>query len=239
MMISTWTIGTIGAGGLDFSAANVGTLTATSGAAMTISLIFIVPRVVGKLGMIRSIRTAACLLVPVMIITPFCNDVAKEYGKNWAVWVYIIVCVFFWQSFAQILMNSSIVLISNSVPGKKLAMVNGAGQAFGAASRSLVPLGVGPLLTWCLTNGLGFPFNQVFPFLINVVLLVIYFVISFLLPPTINQPFAVSHPGYVDPPEKPKKKRGYHSHHSEDDGEDEHDQEKDVKEQDENKHHSH
>ena len=242
MMISTWTIGTIGAGGLDFTAANVGTLTAASGVAMTISLIFFVPRIVSKLGMIGSIRTAALLLVPVMIVTPFCNDVAREYGKNWAVWLYIILCVFLWQSFAQLLMNSSIVLISNSVPAKKLAMVNGAGQAFGAAARSLVPLGVGPLLTWCLSNGLGFPFNQVFPFLIDVVLLIIYFCISFLLPKTINQPFAVSHPGYVDPPEKPKKKRGYHFHHSADD-EDEHEHgehETQKEEHDENsKDHSH
>ena len=206
MMVSTWTIASVTSGGLGFSPSNVGTLTAISGVAMTISLIFFVPRIVSRLNMIPSIRTAIAFLIPIMIVTPFSNEVARKEVR-WGVWLYIILCVFLWQSFAQLMMNCSIVLISNSVPSKKLAMVNGAGQAFGAAARSLCPIGIGPLVEWCLSNGKGYPLNQFFPFLVNVILLLIYLVITFLLPPGINYPFTISHPHYVDPPPKSKNKK--------------------------------
>ena len=206
MMISTWTIASVANGGLNFTPSNVGTLTAISGVAMTISLIFFVPRIVAKLGLVTSIRTAIAFLIPIMVITPFSNEVAL-LEVRWGVWLYIILCVFLWQSFAQLMMNCSIVLISNSVPSKKLAMVNGAGQAFGAGARALCPIGIGPLIEWCLSNGKGYPFNQLFPFLVNVFLLLIYLVTTFFLPPGINYPFAVSHPNYVEPPPKSKDKK--------------------------------
>lgn len=206
MMVSTWTIATVASGGLGFTPSDVGTLTAISGVAMTISLIFFVPRIVSRLGLITSIRTAIVCLIPVMIVTPFSNEVARK-DVSWGVWLYIILCIFFWQSIAQLMMNCSIVLISNSVPSKKLAMVNGAGQAFGAAARSLCPIGIGPLVEWCLSNGKGYPLNQLFPFLVNVMLLLIYLVTTCFLPPGINYPFTISHPNYVDPPPKSKNKK--------------------------------
>jgi hypothetical protein len=69
-----------------------------------------------------------------------------------------------------------------------MGTVNGYGQSLVAMLRLFGPFSGSSLLSWSLTNNLGFPFDYHFMFFVVSSLLMLLLGLSFLLPNTINEP---------------------------------------------------
>ena len=84
--------------------------------------------------------------------------------------------------------TSSMIVISNCVFPEYLGAANGLGQMMASALRALGPFLAGSLWTWTLTNGLPFPFNQFFVFILAAVISVVGFFVAFMIPRRANFP---------------------------------------------------
>jgi apolipoprotein N-acyltransferase len=69
-----------------------------------------------------------------------------------------------------------------------MGTVNGYGQSLVAMLRLFGPFSGSSLLSWSITNGLGFPLDHHFMFYVVSALLLLILGLSFLLPTTINEP---------------------------------------------------
>ena len=188
--ISTWTVASIKSGGLEFSPRDVGLTTAIGGVATVFSLTFVSGSVIKYLSIIVTTRLSGLILVPVLACMPLGNNIARR-SSNAAVWGLEGVLVFLWQGTVQILFNTVNVLIPNSVPNEKLAMAQASAQAAGAVAKAIGPTVIGILLEWSLAPERKFPFNYFFTFFILAFVCLVYFILSFFVPKSMNYPYGV------------------------------------------------
>ena len=188
--ISTWTVASIKSGGLEFSPRDVGLTTAIGGVATVLSLTFVSGSVIKYLSIIVTTRLSGLILVPVLACMPLGNNIAR-HSSNAAVWGLEGILVFLWQGTVQILFNTVNVLIPNSVPNENLAMAQASAQAAGAVAKAIGPTVIGILLEWSLAPGRKFPFNYYFTFFILAFVCLVYFILSFFVPKSMNYPYGV------------------------------------------------
>lgn len=131
----------------------------------------------------------ACIcLIPVSCCAPLANVITKK-TEEWVVWIYLIFIAFLWQVGAQLMFNSSLVMIANSVHPAKLGTLNGISQALGSLARAISPVTVSPLLAWSFEEERKFPTNFYFSFFVNAVICIILLVVSIFIPYEINLPY--------------------------------------------------
>ena len=188
--IATWTVASVKSGGLDFTPRDVGLTTAIGGVATVFSLFFIAGPVIKVMSVVRAVRMMGLILTPVLACMPLGNNIAR-HGSNAAVWGLEGILVFLWQATVQIMINAVNVLVPNSVPNEKLAMAQAASQASSAIGKAIGPTVIGAILEWSLRPGRKFPFNYFCTFFILAFICVVYSVLTFFLPPSINYPYGV------------------------------------------------
>lgn len=135
-----------------------------------------------------TIRLASICLIPVSCCAPLANNITKATDE-WVVWLYLILIAFLWQVGAQLMFNSSLVMITNSVHPSKLGTLNGISQALGSLARAISPVTISPLLAWSFGASRKFPTNYFFSFFLNAVLCIILLIVGLFIPHEINIPY--------------------------------------------------
>ena len=188
--IATWSVASVKSGGLDFTPRDVGLTTAIGGVATVFSLFFIAGPVIKVMSVVRAVRLMGIILMPVLACMPLGNNIAR-HGTKAGVWGLEGVLVFLWQGTVQILFNTVNVLIPNSVPNSKLAMAQASAQASSAIGKAIGPTVIGTILEWSLLPGRRFPLNYFLTFFILAFVCLVYSVLTFFLPVSINYPYGV------------------------------------------------
>jgi len=108
-----------------------------------------------------------------------------SYGSTFVV---VSCCVLFFirEMIDVIIFTALFLLVNHSADPDLVGTANGICQSFASIARGLGPLLGGIMLTWSLSNGLSFPFDQYFVYFVLAFCLFIMLGISFLLDTTIN-----------------------------------------------------
>ena len=83
--------------------------------------------------------------------------------------------------------TSIFVIISNVVSSRDMGKANGMGQSAASLARGVGPALASVAFAWSLTNGLPFPLNSYFIYLVIVTLAVTTLAISATLPKSVNR----------------------------------------------------
>jgi len=78
------------------------------------------------------------------------------------------------------------LMVNHSVDPDLIGTANGIAQSMTSFSRTLGPLLSGIALSWGMSNGLGFPFDQYFVFFVLGLVLLLSVILSCILPQTID-----------------------------------------------------
>jgi MFS family permease len=78
-------------------------------------------------------------------------------------------------------------MVSNSITSESRGALNGTGQTLGSLGRMLGPVYAGIIFSWSLENGLPFPVDYHFLFLLLGLTVFIIFLVSLLVPTSIDQ----------------------------------------------------
>ncbi|KAM9973975.1 hypothetical protein ACTFIW_007637 [Dictyostelium discoideum] len=195
------TTGVTTGGGFGFSSSNIGTVQSSAGIFALIIQLFIFPRVVRSIGLLKAYRLALLIAIPTWVLLPelsrFCittvvggasgssmDDIHVEHPHIfWA----ILFPVYMFQSFAsEITFITIIVMVSNSALPKDMALVNSIGMFLVSISRSFGPTIAGTLLAFSLSHSLPYPLDYHMVFVLLAILTVLLFVASFNLPSSLN-----------------------------------------------------
>ncbi|KAK5581681.1 hypothetical protein RB653_001718 [Dictyostelium firmibasis] len=195
------TTGITSGGGFGFSSSNIGTVQSSAGIFALIIQLFIFPRVVNSIGLLKAYRVALLIAIPTWVLLPelsrFCittlaggtsgssmDDIHVDHPTIF--WVFLFP-VYMFQSFAsEITFITIIVMVSNSALPKDMALVNSIGMFLVSISRSFGPTIAGALLAFSLTHSLPYPLDFHMVFCLLVILTVLLFVASFSLPSSLN-----------------------------------------------------
>jgi len=150
-------------GGIGFSATDVGICYAIGGCALIVSQIFIFPILVKKF---KAMGLHQIGLVVYMIIHPIFPLSSFLIFSSVYLWTLMITLSIIRSVFVNFLFTSVMLLVNNSTVPSKLGAANGFAQTFASGLRALGPTVGGMILSWSQSNGLGFPFNQYFIFIL-------------------------------------------------------------------------
>ena len=151
-------------GGFSFSTAEIGTVYSISAPFEVLYQIFIFPVISNRLGPLRFIRGALLLMGVMLFVLPFTSIFSTSAtGVKWGV-----LCV----TFSVLVMSrlscftNVFVLINSSSTKAYRARVNGIAQTIAAAGRIVSPALCAILFAWSESNGLYFPLNFHFVFVL-------------------------------------------------------------------------
>jgi len=179
-----WSVNSVELGGLKFNSEQVGIMFIVSGISLGITQIFICPLVIDKFGALRSFQVFSFFYVPFTVLTPFLN-LLTPYGST----VVTVVCaiLFVIRSALDVVIFTCVFLfVNHSVEPDLVGTANGIAQSSASLCRGFGPLLGGIMLTWSLSNGIGFPFDHYFTFFVMGLSMLVMLGLSFLLTPAIN-----------------------------------------------------
>ncbi|KAN0025771.1 hypothetical protein ACTFIU_000034 [Dictyostelium citrinum] len=188
-------------GGFGFSSSNIGTVQSSAGVFALVIQLFIFPRVVRSIGLLKAYRLALLIAIPTWVFLPelsrFCittvvggasgSSMDDIYVEHPTIFWVILFPVYMFQSFAsEITFITIIVMVSNSALPKDMALVNSIGMFLVSISRSFGPTIAGTLLAFSLSHSLPYPLDFHMVFVLLTILTVLLFVASFSLPSSLN-----------------------------------------------------
>jgi MFS family permease len=183
-------------GGLAWGTSEVGIAMALSGAVLLFVQLVIYPYVQRHVGNYTLYRDAMFAQVPMFAVTGFIS--ASVYQGPAALWtwislhsVYRVVA----QSFA---FTSVMMMINNSAHPKSLGLVNGVGQASASFVRAVGPALAGVIWSHSLKNGVQFPLNYHFSFLLLAVLSLLGGLQALMIPKRVETPLHSTETAPVD-----------------------------------------
>eukprot|EP00026_Physarum_polycephalum_P006452 Phypoly_transcript_06495.p1 GENE.Phypoly_transcript_06495~~Phypoly_transcript_06495.p1 ORF type:complete len:526 (+),score=65.18 Phypoly_transcript_06495:182-1759(+) len=179
-------------GGLGFSSTEIGIYISIGCIIGILFQLLVYPKIANKLGILKAFRLGGFLVLPGMVLLPQVPIISvaltsnRDLGTNPLTWILLICAILFIQVGAELLFVCVMIAISNSAVPEMMGTVNGLAQTFVALTRSAAPVAGSSLLSWSLTNGLGFPLNYQFPFLVLIVMGGGVIALSLLAPPSLN-----------------------------------------------------
>jgi len=181
-----WSLNAPQSGGLSFTQRDIGIIQAGGGVFTLTFQIFMYPHIAKKLKLVGTFRWGIIIGLPGFIAMPEVNRIATQ-SRVW-VWVCTGVLVILQQASSEMTFVSVIILVSNSSLTDTMGTVNGYAQSLVAMLRLFGPFSGSSLLSWSITNELGFPFDHHFIFFVVGTLFLFMLGLSFGLPNTINEP---------------------------------------------------
>lgn len=192
------------AGGLQFSSFDIGTLLSMSGVIHLISQLIIFPILEAKLGLIKTFRAGAILMVFFAAMLPFCTDFIKTllleipsshvenpYTPNQKNSLFaLLLFVLAGKTLSSVLGYIPVIIfVNDSAPNpQSLGTVHGCGQVAASLVRSIGPTFGGYLWSWSLGNASYFPLDFHFTFFIVALFSLVAIYESFYLEKYISSP---------------------------------------------------
>ncbi|KAH3765945.1 transporter, major facilitator family protein [Pelomyxa schiedti] len=185
-IIPIWAMSDIDSGGLGFNTKQVGILNSIFGGLTIVIQLFFYDPVVKKLHLLWTLRIGCILAVPAFLAQPTINRLADI---NIVMWVVLIALCAVQQYAVQLNFTPIFTLISNSVDAVRSGKVNGIGQTVASIGRCVGPLSATVLFAWTLENGLGFPLDYRFSFIVTASIPLISLLLTIRLPKSLNYPY--------------------------------------------------
>lgn len=177
-------------GGFGFTPYQIGTIASIAGIIVIFVNLLITHRIVRRFGAVNSFRIGSIMTLPSALFYPILTHLVQFDGiiAKVVLWICFVFVAFFRVTCLNITFTSMGVLINNSVKPENLGVMNGLGQSGVALTRTIGPTISATLFSWSLTNGMSFPLNKYFVFLMLVVLQGVQIFWSFLIPNTQGKP---------------------------------------------------
>ena len=102
-------------------------------------------------------------IVPLVLFSVFSRSFPTKFGSL----VYMIISHWAYVAFYGLSMMASSLLINNCIDKRILGSGNWVTSGIASLSRAIAGVVTGQVIGWTITNGLSFPFNYSFPFLIQ------------------------------------------------------------------------
>jgi len=179
-------------GGLGYTSTEIGIYISIGCVIGILFQLLVYPKIANKLGILKAFRLGGFLTLPGLVLLPQVPSISlaltsnRNLGTNPLTWILLICAILFIQIGGELLFVCVMIAISNSAVPEMMGTVNGLAQTFVALTRSAAPVAGSSLLSWSLTNGLSFPLNYQFPFLVLVVMGAGVTFLSLLAPPSLN-----------------------------------------------------
>ena len=183
-LFALWSRLPFGEGGLEFDSSTMGKAYSIGGISLFFFQIFLFGPIERYLGTLRTFQTGLLFSLPSFLLLPLAGLVREN---ETAVWVLI--------GMAQVLracagvqaFTAVFLMVSNSITTESRGSLNGIGQTLGSLGRMGGPIFAGVLFSWSLENGLAFPFDYHFLFLILAMIVFTTFLVSLFLSRDIDQ----------------------------------------------------
>lgn len=171
-------------GGINFSSTDIGYTYVINGAMLFFCQVAVFPPLAKRFGYLRTIQVASFILIFVHPPVPVLGLVPFEH--KWKVWVGLAFILAVRTICLNLCFAAVMILVNNSAPPNQGGSVNGFAQTLCSGMRAAAPTVGGSLLAWSLQNGLGMPFNQYFSFFFLSCSFLLQFLLTLLLPESIN-----------------------------------------------------
>lgn len=181
-----WAVAPTASGGLDFSIQNIGYTWIFSGLFLITFQLFAYTLIAAKFGAKWALRSGAILGVVAFVIMPTAAVFADSSKP--LMWISLL---FGWAlriGSGTMCFTSVNVLINESVPAHNTGTANGLAFALSAPIKAIGPAVGGSLMAWSLSNGLSFPFNYYFTYLVLSVASLLVFASTAMYPKSFGAP---------------------------------------------------
>ncbi|CAM9948125.1 unnamed protein product, partial [Phaeothamnion confervicola] len=147
-------------GGLGFDARRIGALLSAGGVSLMLITLFIMPRM-GRAGYLRMLRWGGLGSAPLFALYPLQALLVHADG-SFSPWLWpVLVAAAAWRNLVSTMsFTAVIVLLNHTVPADRLGFVNGVGQLFASAARTVGPALGGVL--WSYSVRVGFIYANFF-----------------------------------------------------------------------------
>eukprot|EP01112_Ceratiomyxa_fruticulosa_P016045 TRINITY_DN4813_c0_g2_i1.p1 TRINITY_DN4813_c0_g2~~TRINITY_DN4813_c0_g2_i1.p1 ORF type:complete len:566 (-),score=80.97 TRINITY_DN4813_c0_g2_i1:33-1730(-) len=190
-MFTLWATSSITDGGLNFKSDQIGFALTSIGFVLVPYQLFVFPNIERKIGSLRLFRVAMFCQAIVFPCFPLLNNFLSN---KYALWIGLFIANIFRASSTTTAYTSLYVLINNSVDPRKRGSVNGIAESIASVAKGCAPIIGGLVFSWSLTNGMPFPFNYFFVFLMASTISGIGWILSLRLSKRID---SIKH-GYVE-----------------------------------------
>lgn len=181
------------AGGLGWSSTRVGISMALGGFLLLIFQMYIYPPCQRLRGNWSLFRDSMLLCAPVYFITCCMTNVKDEFAAHFgytggqvALWAFTFVHHCLRVGLHAFAFTSIMVSINNSVSKKSLSLVNGIAQSLASLTRAVGPVLCGLIWQYSLKNGLGYPLNYHFVFIVLSALTLVGYFVATRIPRSVN-----------------------------------------------------
>jgi len=158
---SLWIILPTEDGGLSFDTTDIGIVLAIEGASLVFFQIVLYPRIVERIGSLRTFQFGTLFSGISIFALPFSSLLAF---RPWMAWMLVILIGIIKAWAAGTAFSSVFPLVANTAPASKTGSVNGLAQTGSSLARAIGPTLGGVLFAWSNSNGLPFPLNFHFVF---------------------------------------------------------------------------
>ena len=162
-VVPLWAIASHVHDGLSLQQVQVGYLMSLAGALLVIYTLFIYPKMANALGSVWGFKAGQWVAVFFVLMTPMLNYLPSNSRATFPLLVLIFAC----GKASTALCFSSIALVLNQCVSKeKRGSLNGLNMSVGSLSKTIGPSIGTYMFAWSINNGLSFPFDFRFIFLV-------------------------------------------------------------------------
>jgi hypothetical protein len=172
-------------GGLGFTTREIGIAQATTGISFMITSLFLQTRITNKMGFINASIISALVWAAQNLVTPFIHFAVFN---PFLLWTFVVLNRLVRGFVGQLYFGCSMAFINNSVIKEHLGAVNGMGQTLVSLARTAGPFLSANLFAWSASNGLSWPLNQHFVYIVVVIMCLGGALEAYLLPRSLNKP---------------------------------------------------
>ncbi|KAI8055183.1 major facilitator superfamily domain-containing protein [Syncephalis plumigaleata] len=168
-LFGLWIATPIDLGGLSMKASDSGIVAGVAGVAVFISQITLYPMLERRYGSRQLYSLVLLLLLPLSILAPYINTLARSKSSHAMIWVWIsLLGSTCYRGIIEIIALTSLQLVmTESIRDTgALGMMNGATHSMTSLAGTVGPMLTGSTWSWSISNGRDFPFN--FTFLWNI-----------------------------------------------------------------------
>ncbi|KAL7716082.1 Major facilitator superfamily (MFS) profile domain-containing protein [Entamoeba marina] len=157
-------IANVGNGGFGYTTSEVGYFSAIQSLGGFLSTIVVYRLFVKHLNL--RLTFILCIFMASLFFGIFPSLEGLNGSSGVLKWLVYAFVAFFWNMTSQSAFSSVFILIVNAADPDQMGSANGVSQSFVAVARIIGPIGLSPMMSWCLNNDLPYPFNQYLPFYI-------------------------------------------------------------------------
>ncbi|KAJ3223538.1 hypothetical protein HDU81_009132 [Chytriomyces hyalinus] len=166
-VFSLWVVSPPEDGGLGYTPTDVGICLSILGFVALYFQLVLYPSMSRSISPVTLFQTGSVLCIVPYLMYPFISGILAPSLQNSTLIWFIVMTNLAMRQFCNVLCFTSIfIIINNSATDGNLGIVNGVAQTSAAFVRSIGPVLGGIMWAWSITNGMAFPFNYWFVFVL-------------------------------------------------------------------------